>query len=267
MSSNGSLLIGVLSKNPRKTRRSEIPMISSEKIQAKIDEDAFYSNLFGDLFLFKELKNSEDSLSVCYNESEICCSLDYKMSAKRDDELFALGVFDGLHTLEGKYYLRICTLIKCQTLDRTSCGQQAFNSSTIFDSFTLKSQLNVKYAFPQVVGDGVTLLPGEWYHDMPVTKLISRKRLSHGLLTAAIFGRVYEYDEEQKNHATCGLCMSSGLIGAGVVDLVGAGVGAGDGVARLPGGGVVELAGTGAFWFVVSVFVAFAGTAEEPKPV
>lgn len=211
MSNNGSLRIGVLSRKPKKTPR-ENTLMTNEKIQANNDEDAFYSKLFGDLFLFKELKNSEGSLNVCYNESNICCSLDYQMNAKRDDELFALGVFDGLHTLEGKYYIRICTLIKCKGRDRTSCGQQTFNSTTIFNSFTLKSQLNAKYVFPQVVGDGVTLLPREWYHDMPVTQLKTRKRLTRGLLTAAIFGRVYEYDDVKHNHVTSTLRMSIGLV-------------------------------------------------------
>ena len=165
------------------------------------NEGSFYSDLFGDLFLFKELVKPEDTLDVCYNDSDICCSLTYKMAEKRLDEMYALGVFNGLHTKEGQYYLRICTLVKCLGLSRESCGQSVYNATTIFELFTLRGQLNTPFVYPQVVADGVTLLPGEWNHSMPVTHLQSKQQLSKGLLTAALVGRVYDLDEELESGA------------------------------------------------------------------
>lgn len=176
-------------------KNEDFPSITeNQKVKAHSKEDSFYSDLFGDLFQFKELSSKQDSITVCYNESDVCCSLDYTMSSKRTDELYALGVFNGLHTLEGKYYIQVCTLIKCLSLDRSSCGQQTYTANTTFDSFILKSKLSAKYVFPQVVADGVTLLPGEWKHNRPVTFLKTEKRLSKGLLSATLFGRVYKLD-------------------------------------------------------------------------
>ncbi|XP_031565058.1 pantetheinase-like [Actinia tenebrosa] len=194
LSENGSLSIATLSKKPRDNLQNTSTGNTEKFKEVKNNEDSFYSDLFGDVFLFRELKESEGRLDVCYNKSEVCCGLSYKMKTKRADEMYALGVFDGLHTKEGQYYLRICTLIKCHGLDRKTCGQRTYNARTIFESFTLKSQLNTRYVFPQVVADGVSLLPGQWEHDRPVTYLKSKHQLSQSLLTAALFGRVYELD-------------------------------------------------------------------------
>ena len=195
LSENGSLSIGTLLKKPRGSMKNT--SVNTEMINQvpSNNGDSFYSDLFGDIFLFKELSEAEGRLDLCYNNSEVCCSLSYKMKSKRADEKYALGVFDGLHTKEGQYYLRICTLIKCSGVDRKTCGQRTYNARTIFESFTLKSQLNARYVFPQVVGDGVSLLPGQWHHDRPVTYLKTNQQLSRGLLTAALFGRVYELDD------------------------------------------------------------------------
>ena len=195
LSANGSLSIATLSKIP-KSRAGNMSVVNTEKRQPMNgDEETFYSDLFGDLFLFKELSKPEGTLEVCYNGSNICCSLTYKMADKRSDEMYAVGVFDGLHTKEGQYYLRVCALIKCLGLRRDTCGKRTYNAHTIFESFTLRSQLNTPYVYPQVVADSVSLLPGEWDHSMPVTHVQSKQQLTKGLLTAALFGRVYDLDD------------------------------------------------------------------------
>ena len=196
LSSNGSLSVAALPRDPKNFPHN-ISVVKAEKRQRRDtwSGDSFYSDLFGDLFLFKKLSKPEGTLDVCYNGSDICCSLTYKMKDKRADEMYAVGIFDGLHTKEGQYYLRICALIKCHGLSRDSCGQSTYSASTIFESFTLQGELDTPYIYPQVVADGVSLLPGEWDHNIPVTHMQSKQQLSKGLLTAALFGRVYELDD------------------------------------------------------------------------
>lgn len=200
LSGKGSLLTASLPVQPRNVSRNETSLVKSNTKndylgnKNKSNDEEFYSDLFGDLFLFKELSKQNDTLNVCYNGSTICCSLTYKMAAKRSDEMYALGVFDGLHTKEGQYYLRICALIKCLNLSRNGCGQRVYNANSIFQYFMLKAQLSTPYVFPQVVADGVSLLPGEWDNDFPATSLHTTRKLSKGLLTAALFGRVYSLD-------------------------------------------------------------------------
>ncbi|XP_028404486.1 pantetheinase-like [Dendronephthya gigantea] len=220
LTEKGQLLIASLPASPRKTSRNETQINARQNLNYLSDgsktnvdmEDEFYSDLFGDLFLFKELSKEEDSLKVCYNGSTTCCLLTYKMVEKQTNEMYALGVFDGLHTKEGQYYLRICALIKCLNLDRNSCGQRVYDANTIFNSFLLKSQLNTPYVFPQVVADGVSLLPGEWNSSMPPTSLQTTQKLSKGLLTAALFGRVYNLDPLPSTGSTRPCCAPSVLI-------------------------------------------------------
>ncbi|KAJ7352922.1 Hydrolase [Desmophyllum pertusum] len=147
LSANGSLSIAALQKNP-KNSPANMSVVNTEKIQRMdTNEDSFYSDLFGDLFLFKELSKPEGTLDVCYNGSNVCCSLTYKMTEKRANEMYAIGIFDGLHTREGQYYLRICTLVKCHGLSRDSCGQRTYKADTIFESFTLQAELDTPYVF------------------------------------------------------------------------------------------------------------------------
>lgn len=220
LTEKGRLLIASLPVSPRKiwrkatqinARQNSIHLSDGNKTIVDM-KDLFYSDLFGDLFLFQELSKEEDTLEVCYNGSTTCCSLTYKMAGKQTKEMYALGVFDGLHTKEGQYYLRICALIKCLNLNRNSCGQRVYSANTIFNSFLLKSQLNTPYVFPQVVADGVSLLPGEWNSSIPPISLQTTQKLSKGLLTAALFGRVYKLDPSPSTGPTIPCCVSSVLI-------------------------------------------------------
>lgn len=61
--------------------------------------------VFFDEFTFLELRGATGNYTVCQND--LCCHLSYKMSEKRSDEVYALGAFDGLHTVEGNYYLQV----------------------------------------------------------------------------------------------------------------------------------------------------------------
>ena len=146
LSDKGKLLIASLPVSPRNITNKTLSVNSVNNSAYGLNDppktnadksDEFYSDLFGDLFLFKKLSKKEDTLSLCYNGSKICCSLTYKMSNNDSEEMYALGVFDGLHTKEGQYYLRICALIKCESRAQDSCGQSVYNAATIFESFTL----------------------------------------------------------------------------------------------------------------------------------
>lgn len=65
----------------------------------------FQSVAFFDEFTFVELKGIAGNYTVCQND--LCCHLNYRMTEKRSDEVYALGAFDGLHTVEGQYHLQV----------------------------------------------------------------------------------------------------------------------------------------------------------------
>lgn len=65
----------------------------------------FKGTVFFDEFTFVELTEIAGNYTVC--QKELCCHLSYEMSEKRSDEVYALGAFDGLHVVEGCYYLQV----------------------------------------------------------------------------------------------------------------------------------------------------------------
>ena len=193
-SENGFLLIATLPVSRQKrVNVGEMLNVLTSSTETIVSDD-FYSFLHNDLFLFKELVKVKDTLNICYNNSATCCSLTYEMTSKRSDEMYALGVYDGIHAGSNPRYFRTCTLVKCLSLERKSCGKRVNNAKTIFKSILLKSQLNAKYVFPQVVADGVSLLPGEWTHGHPANYMQTTQQLTKGLVMAALFARVYDLD-------------------------------------------------------------------------
>lgn len=109
---SGQLLLSELKSRPRIYPSYPTPVdwsayargvrpFSSEQLN-------FSGAIYFDEFTFIELKKKKKSTgnyTVC--QKDLCWSLMYQMSEKRADEVYALGTFDGLHTVEGQYYLQV----------------------------------------------------------------------------------------------------------------------------------------------------------------
>ncbi|CAN2389768.1 Biotinidase [Pristimantis euphronides] len=153
-------------------------------------EILFYAKMMYDKFTFIPLIENDGKIHVCTDT--LCCYLTYRKH-NVTNELYALGVFDGLHTVHGTYSLQICALVKCGGLDMESCGQELMDArSTI--TFQLWGRFSTKYIFPMIVTSGVTLqLPDHWgWKDHNC--YMNKTGLELGLVTAALYGRYYERD-------------------------------------------------------------------------
>lgn len=106
---SGQLMLSELKSHPRReptypaavdwsAYTKSVKPFSSEPLE-------FPGMIYFDEFTFIELKRNTGNYTVC--QKELCCHLTYKMSEKRTDEMYALGAFDGLHTVEGQYYLQV----------------------------------------------------------------------------------------------------------------------------------------------------------------
>ncbi|XP_069586045.1 biotinidase [Ranitomeya imitator] len=150
----------------------------------------FHAKMMYDNFTFIPLKDNDGRVHVC--SGTLCCFLIYRKHHVTN-ELYALGVFDGLHTVHGTYSLQICALVKCYSLDMETCGEEVTDASTTM-SFQLWGRFGTKYVFPMIVTSGVTLqLPDHWgWKDQ--SWYINKTELELGLVTAALYGRYYERD-------------------------------------------------------------------------
>lgn len=104
----GKLLISELSSHPRK---SETYSPTKWNLHASMIQNyppgsnVFNGYLFSDNYTFMELTDLQGKYTVCQNQ--LCCHLKFKMADKHEGEIYVLGVFDGLHVVEGEYYLQV----------------------------------------------------------------------------------------------------------------------------------------------------------------
>ncbi|NXK84585.1 BTD Biotinidase, partial [Amazona guildingii] len=182
---------------------AEIPVITTdyknnvEKTPSRVPEKGneqflpiFYSEMMYDNFTFVPAWGEKGELQVCANT--LCCYLNYQR-AVLTDELYALGVFDGLHTVHGTYYVQACALVKCGGLNFSTCGEEVTHATALID-FQLWGNMSTPYIFPLLLTSGITLDFADHMGWKNNHYFISKNRTSFGLLTAALYGRWYEKD-------------------------------------------------------------------------
>ena len=180
---------------PQNATRSEQGLNESDRL---VYETAFVSYLFHDLFNFVQLEKPTGTLHTCSNK--ICCHLTYSMTQDcHNSDLFAFGAFDGLHTIEGRYYLQICALVRCANQSRHSCGSVTNQSSTSFQFLSMRGEFETEHVYPEVLlttsSNQLRLAQAqEW--SFVDREIKSETGFSFPLLAASLFGRVYSRDDE-----------------------------------------------------------------------
>ena len=159
-------------------------------------ETPFHSKLLNDIYTFVKIDSAAGNASVCANE--LCCHTSYILPSQQtlDKELFALGAFNGHHYPEG-YSIQACVLIKCRSMEKSSCGTPTQTSSTIFNSFQLMGNFSSKaYVHPEVLVSDVELIPAKAM--LMSGNVMSVNVFEKPLLSAVLFGRIYELDKVEK---------------------------------------------------------------------
>lgn len=150
----------------------------------------FHAEMMYDTFTLVPVHEKAGYLQVC--SRGFCCHLLYKRPSL-SQELYALGVFEGLHTVHGTYYLQVCALVKCGGLSSDTCGQEVTEATGVFD-LHLWGNFSTPYIFPLFLTSGMVLeTPDQlgWESDH---YFLRKRELSSGLVTAALYGRLYERD-------------------------------------------------------------------------
>uniref|UniRef100_A0A8D0GS56 CN hydrolase domain-containing protein n=1 Tax=Sphenodon punctatus TaxID=8508 RepID=A0A8D0GS56_SPHPU len=192
---NGHLVIAELNSHPRlsPTYSGAVNWSAYASTVERFlsEEQDFTGMIFYDEFTFTEITKHEGNYTIC--QRDLCCHLSYRVAEKREDEMYVLGAFDGLHVVEGQYYLQICTLVKCRSTNLTTCGEPVTTAQTTFESFSLSGTFGTSYVFPEVLLSGIHLAPGE-FQILSDGRLVSENGTSKPVLTVTLFGRVYEKD-------------------------------------------------------------------------
>ncbi|XP_029369877.1 biotinidase-like [Echeneis naucrates] len=162
-------------------------------LAAASSSHTFISSMMYDMFKFSILSETEGKLSVC--DDDLCCHLQYrKLPQNSSTELYALGAFAGTHTVNGRYALQACALIRCAGLEEDSCGRPVEEAETKMD-FQLEGKFGTKYVYPSVLASHLVLEQPEHLGktaDGRVT--MKHSNMSGGLVTACLYGRMYHLD-------------------------------------------------------------------------
>ncbi|KAM4689034.1 biotinidase-like [Discoglossus pictus] len=150
----------------------------------------FQAEMMYDNFTFTPLSRHEGKVRVC--AETLCCYLNYKKTFP-PSELYAFGVFDGLHTVHGNYSLQICAVVKCGGPEPKTCGHEVTDASSVIN-FELWGNFSTRRIYPLLLTSGVTLdLPDYWGWKGNHCHM-HKNNMSSGLVTGALYGRFYERD-------------------------------------------------------------------------
>uniref|UniRef100_A0A4W4FT21 Biotinidase n=1 Tax=Electrophorus electricus TaxID=8005 RepID=A0A4W4FT21_ELEEL len=152
----------------------------------------FTSTMMYDNFTLVLLQGREGNLTAC--DGSFCCHLLFRRSDPPEEELYALGAFDGLHVVHGTYYLEVCALVKCPGQHKGSCGGETERAQTLID-FQLDGIFSTEHVYAGVLGSGMTLdRPDQSGWQSGGRFYMKRRGMTTGLVTAVLYGRVYEKD-------------------------------------------------------------------------
>ncbi|XP_034747235.1 biotinidase [Etheostoma cragini] len=155
----------------------------------------FISSMMYDPFTFFLLNETEGDVNVC--NGTFCCHLRYRrLQHGGSKELYALGAFAGTHTVNGRYALQVCALVRCGGLEASSCGQEVEEAESKMD-FLLEGKFGTRYVYPSVLASKMVLEQPEHLEtaaDGRVT--MKHSKMAGGLVTACLYGRMYHLDIE-----------------------------------------------------------------------
>uniref|UniRef100_A0A4W5KHS4 Biotinidase n=1 Tax=Hucho hucho TaxID=62062 RepID=A0A4W5KHS4_9TELE len=153
----------------------------------------FNASMMGDLFFFALLLDSEGQLTVC--DGPLCCHLQYRRSPQGGNtELYALGAFAGNHTVAGRFALQVCALVRCSGSEVSSCGKAVEEAESRMD-FQLEGKFGTRYVYPSMLGSGMVVdRPDRIEKTTDGRVTMEHSGMTAGLVTACLYGRVYDQD-------------------------------------------------------------------------
>ena len=186
--SGSKLLISTVDIKPKQIPYKKVTFPRNMKTKT-----VFSSKIFGDTYNFAELPGKKGVAAVCHGD--LCCRVAYKYKTKATDEFYVLGAFDGLHEMEGTYYIQMCLLVKCGNKSRSSCGKELTEATTRFRYLSVTGNFSTPYVYPSMVTAGVNPSSGEYTYN-------GQSMVSHGtkkgLLSMTFLARKYNLDAKKK---------------------------------------------------------------------
>lgn len=160
-------------------------------------EEPFFSIMMYDNFTMVRLRGREGNLTLC--DGSFCCHLLFQRRNSHEEELYVLGVFNGLHVVHGTYYLEVCAVVRCTGPEKESCGGEVEFAQTLVD-FHLDGTFSTQHVYAGVLGSGMSLdHPDQSGWENRNRFYMTKTGMTTGLVTAVLYGRIHEKDGQTAN--------------------------------------------------------------------
>ncbi|KAM4692906.1 pantetheinase-like [Discoglossus pictus] len=194
----GHLVISELNSHPR-ICSSDSPtnwnLYASNIEKFSPGSNVFNGTIFIDEFTLTQIKEPKGNHTVCHNN--LCCHLSYQLQENQSNDVYVFGTYDGFHGPHKVFYVEVCILVKCKSLENCAVAEET--SSTRFKSFSLSGTFTSSHVFPEVLLSGVSLAPG-MFQVLDDGRLVSLPGISlKPLLSVSLLGRKYEKDPKKLN--------------------------------------------------------------------
>ena len=192
--SGAELLVASLPSSPARCHRSLLD-VPSTNASGSDDTATFQSEMEGNQMTFTLLRNDEDSLYL--TSTNVSCHLRYRFDLHNQSDMFAFGIFEGLHVSSFNSSIQVCALVRCaDSRDTNSCGASTRQTQSTFALLEMQGSFSTDYIFPSVLGDRGDLVSG-WNFTLDEQNMRGRLAVlnsSERLLSAMLFTRVYDED-------------------------------------------------------------------------
>uniref|UniRef100_A0A3B3VV88 Biotinidase n=1 Tax=Poecilia latipinna TaxID=48699 RepID=A0A3B3VV88_9TELE len=161
---------------------------------------SFTGTMAHDLYNFVLLNETQGNLRVC--DSTFCCHLQYKWTAhNKSKELYALGAFAGMHNGSIRYAVQVCAVVRCAGLEASSCGQHVLEAESKMD-FLLEATFQTDYVYPSVLMNCMEVKQPDKLEKTTGGRVAMKySNLTGGLITACLYGRMYQLDHLPQNNS------------------------------------------------------------------
>ena len=145
--SQPELLVADL-EEPEPCHRSTIE-IHKDGFANDIQSNTFEAKMESNLFTFSIL--TETSGSINLRTENLYCMLKYRFLHRFENELYAFGIFKGIHISSLNSSIEVCALVKCENSTQNSCGTSTRQAFSTFTEVIVTGEFTTNYIFPSVL--------------------------------------------------------------------------------------------------------------------
>ncbi|XP_074037432.1 vanin-like protein 1 [Leptinotarsa decemlineata] len=140
---SSKLSIGRVSNTVTDIAVQGFDILDENDTQSSMENYKAGRNFDSNSYKFKDLNLSNGNITDRICDGTFCCSFNIIVSSGNSSDIYKLMAYAGPQKLGDRkdIYVRMCSLLACQTKDPSSCGTRNFNIATQFSQISVKTDV------------------------------------------------------------------------------------------------------------------------------